>query len=406
MTRFFANLFGTKTTKAQPIRRSAFQPQIEALEDRKLMAASINNGILVIEGMDNRNDDVVVSTRWDFARVNGLPQRVEKVVVSILYEGVSVFPRSSITSGRMEFIGRSGDDYFRNDTNLPVTAFGGLGNDTLIGGSGPDILRGEQGSDRLEGRGGDDDLLGGFGHDTYTFGAGQLGRDSVVEFANEGADHLDFQNMPQGVVLNLGVSGFQQLNSNLALDLRGLTGAAMVEDVTGTEASDTIIGNDFDNVLFGLGGNDRLEGQAGRDRLFGGKEADILLGGIGNDSLFGEDGNDLLEGGSDNDLLNGGIGDDTLRGQGGNDDLIGGLGRDFLSGGSGQDFLIGDDREGGSDGVLDVISGGSGQDLTYDGDLGYYTFEDTVTGIPFYGHVRDDLWGLPNWFSGRGQIGA
>ena len=66
------------------------------------------------------------------------------------------------------FRGGDGQDSFRNWSPLPVIAFGGAGNDTLVGGDGNDLLWGDDGSDRLEGRLGLNELDGGAGTDSLS----------------------------------------------------------------------------------------------------------------------------------------------------------------------------------------------------------------------------------------------
>lgn len=62
---------------------------------------------------------------------------------------------------RIEFIGDKDDDRFENLTAIPVTAWGGKGNDVLIGGSADDDLFGEEGFDEVIGNEGNDLLHAG-----------------------------------------------------------------------------------------------------------------------------------------------------------------------------------------------------------------------------------------------------
>jgi hypothetical protein len=82
-----------------------------------------------------------------------------------------------------------GNDYFRNDTNVPCTAWGGSGNDTLIGGGGDDVLIAGDGNDQLYGRGGRDYLVGGAGHD-YLNGDGSVDDNGVPSGVDYGSDGL------------------------------------------------------------------------------------------------------------------------------------------------------------------------------------------------------------------------
>src|SRR5262245_8395109 len=90
-----------------------YRPQLEALEDRDLLAASVllQSGILNIRGT-NQADTVVVST-------SGSAVRVHLVNGTVLDR---VFTASQVN--RIFFRGFRGDDVFINDTAIPSTAFG------------------------------------------------------------------------------------------------------------------------------------------------------------------------------------------------------------------------------------------------------------------------------------------
>ncbi len=138
---------------------------IESLEDRKLMAASVdlNGGVLEIEGTSG-NDHVQVSTSGNMLNV---------FVLNGTTFSVQSFNKHYVEE--ISFVGNNGDDYFRNDADIESRAYGGYGNDTLVGGShadslfgdsGNDILRGNYGNDFIRGGSGNDSLLGDVGHDT------------------------------------------------------------------------------------------------------------------------------------------------------------------------------------------------------------------------------------------------
>ncbi|MCS7023011.1 MAG: CAP domain-containing protein [Gemmataceae bacterium] len=126
---------------------------LECLEGRDCPAVAVNffNGILTVLGTEGP-DTIVVSQEGGTVRVAGqsfAAAAVRRIVVSA----------------------GAGDDLVRNDTALPATIYGGLGNDRLWGGSGSDVLFGGHGNDYLDGRQGIDRLIGGAGTnqlvDTY-----------------------------------------------------------------------------------------------------------------------------------------------------------------------------------------------------------------------------------------------
>ncbi len=101
-------------------------------------------------------------------------------------------------------LGGSGDDLILNETSIPSTLHGFLGDDVVFGGSGDDVLSGYHGFDRLYGRAGNDALIGfddhfssaewpdvlegGPGRDRFTFGPGDWIYDPA--FAPGDGQHL------------------------------------------------------------------------------------------------------------------------------------------------------------------------------------------------------------------------
>jgi len=121
---------------------------------------------------------------------------------------------------------KNDDDFIISTLSLPVTIFGGAGddvivalagpdrleggagNDNLYGGTGADTLLGSAGNDKLWGGGGSDQLEGGTGNDTYILGGdeeldptsggspsqvGASSSDVIVEGKNAGIDTLVVQ---------------------------------------------------------------------------------------------------------------------------------------------------------------------------------------------------------------------
>jgi Ca2+-binding RTX toxin-like protein len=187
----------------------------------------------------------------------------------------------------------AGDDLVDGSAlTIPVTIFGGTGDDTLIGGSGDDSLFGEED---------DDDLIGGLGADLLDGGAGSDG-------------------------------------------LVGDLGTILREVLDGSTAAVLATPNRHLQAEINQAGTIRREVTL-VDPEQGG--ADTMLGGTGNDSLHGGAGNDEMDGGDDDDALFGDLGDDSMLGGGGSDHLFGGRGDDSLDGGTGADIAYGgagDDR--------------------------------------------------------------
>src|SRR5262249_22505015 len=154
------------------------------LEDRRVPAAFISNGVLVIEGTPS-NDAVMVSD----TAVGGVP-----TVQVELNGAVSLFTRSAITANKVQFQGGSGADSFYNLTFLNAFAYGGDGNDTLYSEAGRDTLNGQAGNDYLDGNDGNDTIYGEAGNDTIWAGAGNDtvsgSSDDDQLFGEEGDDYV------------------------------------------------------------------------------------------------------------------------------------------------------------------------------------------------------------------------
>lgn len=227
----------------------------ESLESRRLLAATLEGGVLVVMGR-SFSEDILI--REDFAQ-NG--DRVIAVDIDA--------PKLDIPATHQEFpldqvktvLVRSGGGNDLVDLAIATYAVpaiagigpvrvgsrvdGGSGNDRVYGGWGPDLLLGNIGNDQVFGMVGNDRLDGGRGED----------------------------------------------------DLHG--------------------GNDNDVVWGGLD-DDRLAGDFGNDILFGGY-GDDWLGSVGVGPLPNEPGDDILAGGGGNDSVLGGAGNDHISGGAGRD---------------------------------------------------------------------------------------
>jgi VCBS repeat-containing protein len=136
---------------------------------------------------------------------------------------------------------------------------GNILNNVIRGGTGVDDLFGREGNDTLYGgTGSANTLLGQEGDDTYYV---EAAGDTVIEFANQGAD-----------TVITGLSSFV-LRDN-------------VENLTYTGAGNfTGIGSADNNTMRGGAGDDFLNGLDGNDILVGGSGADLLIGGNGADQF-------------------------------------------------------------------------------------------------------------------------
>ena len=321
----------------------------ELLEARLPLTASIaylSDGLLEIVGTD-LPDDIQVDMR-------------DTVIVVTLADqtgvGESSFGRHLVAS--MRFHGYGGDDQFRNNTNVPATAFGGDDDDLLIGGSQADVFYGGLGNDHLIGNGGEDELRGEDGHD-------QL----------DGGDGDDLLRGETGVDLLVGGNGTDTLVGSEGNDQ--LDGGAGHDFLWGGDGDDLLEGGDGDDELRGEDGNDRIYGGLGNDTGLGGLGNDLIIGGPGIDTLYGTEGDDELVGNGGTDTLVGGPGHDRLLGGDDDDDINGNEGDDQIDGGAGSDLLVGG---AGHDAIVggvgdDVVWGGIGNDTIDSGDG-----DDTIRG--------------------------
>jgi Ca2+-binding RTX toxin-like protein len=195
----------------------------ESLETRRLLSATLEEGVLRIEGTAQADD---FELRSIFI---GAEQAIE---VKNNGEDEGSFALAAID--RIEVRLLAGKDRYKgNDTatfadvTAPTRVYGGKGNDTLLGSAGRDRLFGQSGNDRLFGNGGKDILRG------------------------------------QG--------GDDRLNGNAGSDL-----------LIGGTGDDILDGGDT-NAAAGI---DTLQGNAGRDSLYYDTLDDELLGGPGKDKEF------------------------------------------------------------------------------------------------------------------------
>ena len=326
--------------------KQTFQLGLEALENRRLMAADISyqssTKTLFITG-DSFSDTVQVRFNGNDVKVdlystrsNGSTHHEDRTkrisdVARIAFQGFAGNDNLNIIQGTLnngvtlnntivEFSGDQGNDTLDNQTAVRTIAYGGEGNDVFRGGSSIDRFYGDAGNDILEGRGGDDTLEGRGGDDVL-----RGGTNNDTLFGGDGRDQL------------YGEDG---------------------EDwISGDNGGDYLYGGNGNDTIYGGADGDNIYGDAGVDTLSGGDGNDFMWGGLGNDSMYGGAGNDIMQGEGDHDSMYGGLGNDVLLGGSGNDYMSGEAGEDQLYGNDGDDSL-----EGGYDGAVDYLVGGAGSD--------------------------------------------
>ena len=267
---------------------------LDRLESRRLLAVTLDNGIINIAGSDDL-DHVRVYLAEDKSQLAVKHNNME-----------STFALADVTGIR--FDGRGGNDIAEltrafGDFFIPAT---------MHGGDGDDILMGVYSADFRAYGGEGDDWLEFYGCKRCTL-YGDGGNDRVNAFGR--GDHL----------------------------LIGGDGHDSMHSAAGRDTLDAGAGNDRawgSGLVIGGVGNDTLCGAT----VHGGAGHDYIKGTIGDDMLFGQAGNDVIDGGDGNDLLCGGIGSDLLRGGAGDDDLDGGADDDTVVGGAGNDDLFGLDE--------------------------------------------------------------
>ncbi len=300
----------------------------ESLEPRCLLAGiSFDSltGIVTIDG----------SARSDSVRIIAN----SKTELTVRFDGFQAQTFRVAQVSEILFYARTGDDWFKNETNIASSAFGDGGNDFFVGGSGVDVFRGGTGLDRLVGNFGNDVLDGGADEDVLL---GENDDDRLV-----GGDGNDSLNGGAGDDLIIAGDGDD--------DVRGSDGR---DQIFGNAGADNLLGGNGIDLIAGQDGNDVMYGDGGDDELHGGMGDDQIWDGSGDDQIHGDEGADVLVGGFDDDEVYGGSGDDSIRGGDGADRLFGQDGRDFIHGDNGNDVV-----EGGGD--SDILIGGAGDDDIY-----------------------------------------
>ena len=174
---------------------------VEYLESRRLLAATLANGVLTITG-GNGNDVIEVDLRDDGrlkVEINNREQSfsysaITRFVIQALggNDVVEFNQRNPILKGAEIRAGDGRDTVEGADAR--DTIYGGAGNDTLDGRNGSDVIYGEAGHDVIEGKNGNDKLFGGSGNDYLQGGtgndtlSGSAGQDDLE--GNAGRDNI------------------------------------------------------------------------------------------------------------------------------------------------------------------------------------------------------------------------
>src|SRR3954464_9570856 len=124
--------------------------QLENLEGRLFLSASVSNGTLTITASEGADRIVITANKKNILVREGSHR--------------SRFGKADhITNLVVNSLG--GNDRIKITGNLPATVDGGDGNDLIQSGAGDDVLVGGNGNDRIFGNGGKDSITGGAGRD-------------------------------------------------------------------------------------------------------------------------------------------------------------------------------------------------------------------------------------------------
>ncbi len=301
---------------------------VENLEDRKLLAITLADGQLLVEGSLKKNNGISVDLSSD-GKNYGVRVNSERQTISA----------ASVAS--IKIVGGRYHDYIAlgKYTQLGAEIYPGWGNDTVIGGQGPDQvfelgggnrIYSQGGDDYIEGGVGDDVVYGGYGNDVF-FGNG--GRDRMYgEFDNDYFDGSDKANYAYG-----GPGTDTAINASYMRDVENYVGAktaaassgtfrlsGSVLTVTGLQSSANVFNiginssKTYINVTAGAATQSYRVGTVTQIRILGGTKNDAVRvsssvtlpfyidTGAGNDTVYAGSGNDTILSGDGNDRVSGG----------------------------------------------------------------------------------------------------
>lgn len=164
---------------------------IEALEARRCLSVTLENGLLIYEGTA-ANDYLVIT-----------PNAYDATMLMVMDNGTDLtFKRADVTGAVLR--GGDGHDWmgaqFGRKIDFPMTILGGAGDDTILGGSAADSLVGGEGEDFVDGRSFD-----GYGQEPRT----------DVEPVTDGHDTLVHADGPDTVVGEGGPDDFHGRDARL-----------------------------------------------------------------------------------------------------------------------------------------------------------------------------------------------
>jgi Ca2+-binding RTX toxin-like protein len=172
-------------------------PFVQQLEDRRLLSATLTDGVLTVEGTKS-NDNITLSLSSDGSTITVSQAKARRHGRNAATPTTTTFTASDVKS--ISVNGGKGNDniVFKSlgdtDFTTPATILGGDGNDWISAGAGSDIVYGEAGNDR--------------------------------NFGGEGADHIY---VGRGSNLIRGEGGRDIISANLLLDdLRGNQGDSIL----------------------------------------------------------------------------------------------------------------------------------------------------------------------------------
>ena len=226
----------------------------EMLEQRRLLSATLVNGLLVVTG-SSRPDQILMFRE---------PGLNDAPVYTVVIQDDTTRPvyQASFPLGQVRAVAvraGAGDDVVDlavatfalpavtgyGPVSVPSRIDGGLDDDVIHGGTSRDMVVDVFGDDRVFGHDGDDWLNGGRGDD---FLSGGGGNDFVFGSAGNDTVHGD--------------EGNDRLDGGAGNDHVGRNGVGPMVSEPG------------DDILFGGSGEDWMVGGSGRDRIFGGPGRD------------------------------------------------------------------------------------------------------------------------------------